>query len=213
MKDRPIYLFSLSSHPNALHVNSLAITLFQPDIDFSKYDYLIITSKQAVKALRQYNKSDYITKPALCISKQSAKSFEELGGSVLAVGRGYGENLAESIKRYPRDTKWLYLRAKVIASDFATLCREDGYNIDEKTVYASACSQEILHVTVEKNAILIFTSPSSVRCFLKNHKLLDSQKIIVIGKTTAQALPKECKYTLADETTLESCMQIAASLK
>jgi len=213
VKDRSIYLFSLSSHPHAFYVNSLTITFFRPNIDFFQYDYLIITSKQAVKALRQYNKSDYITKPALCISKQSAKSFEELGGSVLAVSRGYGDNLAEYIKRYPKDTKWLYLRAKVIASDFATLCREDGYKVDEKTVYASACSQEILHVTVEKNAILIFTSPSSVRCFLKNHKLLDSQKIIVIGKTTAQALPKECRYTLADETTLESCMQIAASLK
>ena len=210
---KPIYLFSISSHPDALHVNSLEITFFKPEIDFSKYDYLIITSKQASKALQQYEKKEYINKPALCISSQSAKSFEDLGGKVLDTGRGYGDNLAEYIKTYPKDTKWLYLRAQVIASDFVITCKEEGYDIDEKIVYASACSQEILHVTVDKDAVLIFTSPSSVQCFLKNHQLLDSHKVIVIGKTTAQALPKNCEYILSNETTVESCMQIAASLK
>ena len=210
---KQIYLFSLSSHSDAYHVNSLDITFFRPEIDFSKYDYLIITSKQTSKALQQYDKKEYINKPALCVSKQSAKSFEDLGGQVLAVGRGYGDNLIEQIKRYPKTKKWLYLRAKVVASDFVFTCKEKGYSIDEKIVYASDCSQEIRNATVEEEAILIFTSPSSVRCFLKNHTFSKRQKIIVIGKTTAQALPKDCSCILSDETTIESCMQIAHSLE
>jgi len=208
-----IYLFSISSHPDTLHVNSLDITFFQPDIDFSQYDYLIITSKQASKALQQYDKKEYINKPALCISKQSAKSFEDLGGQVLAVGGGYGDNLIEKITSFEKEKRWLYLRAKVIASDFVLTCKEDGYNIDEAIVYASECSKEVLHVTVEEEAILIFTSPSSVHCFLKNHTFLPTHQIIVIGKTTAKAIPKNCSYILSDETTIESCMQIAYSLK
>ncbi len=213
MNNKPIYLFSISSHPDAISINSLDITFFKPEIDFSKYDSLIITSKQASKALKQYNKKEYINKPALCISQQSAKSFESLGGQVLAVGKGYGDTLIEKIKAYPKETKWLYLRAKVIASDFVFTCKEDGYIIDEKIVYESDCSEAIKNVNVEDDAILIFTSPSSVECFLKNNTLLDTHKIIVIGKTTAKAIPKNCTYILSDDTTIESCMQIARSLK
>ena len=210
---KPIYLFSISSHSDALHVNSLDIVFFKPEIDFSKYDYLIITSKQASKALQQYDQIEYINKPALCISKQSAKSFEDLGGKVLAVGGGYGDNLIKKINSFEKEKKWLYLRAKVVASDFVLTCKEDGHFIDEVVVYESDCAKVIQEVKVEEDAILIFTSPSSVKCFLKNHSLLDTQQIIVIGKTTAKAIPKNCSYILSDDTTIESCMQIARSLK
>ena len=163
--------------------------------------------------MQQYYKNDYINKPALCVSKQSAKSFEDLGGQVLDVGKGYGDNLGALIRSYPKETKWLYLRAKVVASDFVVTCKREGYSLDEKIVYESKCSEVISKTNVEDDAILIFTSPSSVKCFLKNHKLLQSHKIIVIGKTTAKAIPKNCTYILSNETTIESCMQIASSLK
>jgi len=213
MQNRPIYLFSISSHPDALHVNSLDITFFKPAIDFSKYDYLIITSKQASKALQQYDKKEYINKPALCVSKQSAKSFEGLGGQVLAVGRGYGDNLIEQINSFEKEKKWLYLRAKIVASDFVVTCKKNSYFIDEAVVYESDCAEAMQEVKVEEDAILIFTSPSSVKCFLKNHSFLNTQQIIVIGKTTAKALPKNIDYMLSNETTIESCIQIAHSLK
>ena len=213
MNNKPIYLFSISSHPDAVNVNSLDITFFKPEIDFSQYDYLIITSKQASKALTQYNKNEYIHKPALCISNQSAKSFENLGGQVLAVGGGYGDTLMEKITTYPKGKKWLYLRAKIIASDFVSLCKADAYNIDEAIVYTSECSKEIEQIVVENNAILIFTSPSSVRCFLKNSSFTQEQKIIVIGRTTAKTLPRNISYILSDETTIKSCIKIARSLK
>ena len=206
---RSIYLFSISSHPDAISINSLDITFFQPEIDFSKYDALIITSKQASKALTQYDKESYLHLPALCVSVASAKSYEALGGKVLDIGGGYGDNLVDKIKEYPKTKKWLYLRAKVVASDFASLCKEEGYSIDELIVYESDCSQAIADVKVEENAILIFTSPSSVKCFLKNHTFTQEQTIIVIGKTTAKALPREINYILSDKTTIESCIQIA----
>lgn len=208
-----IYLFSTSSHPDAISINSLDITFLKPEIDFSQYDYLIITSKQVSKALQQYEKKEYISKPALCVSAQSAKSFELLGGEVLAVGKGYGDNLAEQIKSFPKEKKWLYLRAKVVASDFVLTCKESGYMIDEKIVYESECSKIIKKVKVEEEATLIFTSPSSVKCFLKDHELLDTHNIVVIGKTTAKALPKNCSYILSNDTTVDSCIQIAKSLK
>jgi len=204
----PIYLFSISSHPNVVSVNSLQIKFLKPQIYFSKYDYLIVTSKQTSKALKQYEKSQYIDKKALCVSVASAQSYEELGTEVLDIGGGYGDNLVDKIKSYPKETKWLYLRAKVVASDFVSLCQKDGFNVDEVVVYESECSQEILDVKVEDKATLIFTSPSSLNCFLKNSSLKKSHTIIVIGKTTAKALPQDIEYTISKETTIESCIQL-----
>ena len=201
-----IYLFSISSHQKAKSINSLSIKFLKPTIDFSKYDYIIITSKQTSQALKQYKKDSYITKPALCVSKQSAISYENLGGDILKIGGGYGDNLVDIIKSYPKEKKWLYLRAKVVASDFVNICQNNGYHIDETIVYESACSKEILECRVEDDSILIFTSPSSVKCFLKNHTIKQTHKVIVIGKTTAKSLPKNLNYIISEETTIESCI-------
>jgi len=212
LNQNPTYLFSVSKHKDTININSLSISFYKPDIDFSNYDYLIITSKQTTKALEQYNKQDYIDKKALCVSKQSALSYEKIGAKVLKVGGGYGDNLKEIIKSYPKSTRWLYLRAKVVASDFVEFCKDDGYLIDESIVYESDCSDEILDAKVQKDATLIFTSPSSINCFLKNHTILKSHKVIVIGKTTAKALPKDIDYQISSQTTIQSCVDMANRL-
>ncbi len=209
---KPIYLFSTSSHPDAISINSLEISFLKPDIDFSNYDYLIITSKQSVKALKQYAQEDYINIPALCVSAKTASSYEALGGKLLDTGGGYGDNLRTKIQEFPKETKWLYLRADVVASNFAELCIKDGYLIDGKIVYKSGCSKEIKEVKAEAGSVLIFTSPSSVECFLKTHDLSKTYKVVVIGRTTAKALPDGVKYTISDETTIESCIRSAERL-
>lgn len=201
-----IYLFSINSHPKATHINSLDIVFLQPNIDFSKYDYLILTSKQASKALGQYKSSDYLDKKAVTVSKQSALSYEKIGGEILEVGKGYGDNLYELIRRYPKSKKWLYLRAEKVASDFAQRLREDGFFIDEAVVYKSQCSKDIAMVSVEEDATLIFTSPSSVKCFLEHHTINKRNKVVVIGKTTAKILPSSVNYTMAQKPTIESCL-------
>ena len=204
---KKIYLFSISKHPDAISINSLSIKLLKPQIDFLKYDYLIITSKQASKVLAQYDKNNYISKKALCVSKQSALSYEKLGGDILDIGAGYGDNLVDKIKQFPKTTSWLYLRAKVVASNFVAVCNADGYNIYEIIVYESDCSRDILECKVEDDANLIFTSPSSVKCFLKNKTIKPTHKVIVIGKTTAKALPNGVNFIISDETTIKSCME------
>ncbi len=209
---RPVYLFSISSHPDTVSVNSLSITFLQPEIDFSKYDAFIITSKQASKALEQYQTQLFQNIPALCVSKASAKSYEAIGGRVLDVGEGYGDNLVQKIKNYPKSMRWLYLRAKVVASDFVFVSKKEGYLIDEAIVYVSECSKDILNVEVVEESILIFTSPSSLECFLQTHTLSKRSTLIVIGKTTAKAVPKGIEYHISEKTTIESCMELAKSI-
>ncbi len=208
----PIYLFSLSSDEEAISIPSLDITFFKPDIDFSACDAFILTSKQAVAALEQYPKELYMQKKALCISKATAEAFSKIGGEILEVGKGYGDSLYETVKKYPKSMRWLYLRAKEVASSFAKNLRSDGYRIEESVLYKSECSQAIQSANVAKEAILIFTSPSSVRCYMQNHTFSKGHTVIVIGKTTARALPKEIPFLLAPEPTIKSCMQIAKNI-
>lgn len=209
---KKIYLFSTSSYPDTIHINSLDITFFKPEIDFSDYDHLIITSKQIAKALQQYEQASYITKPALCVSTQSAKSFKAIGGEVLQTGEGYGDNLSKLIQTYPKEKKWLYLRAKDVASNFVEDTRDAGYQIDEAILYETFCAEAIQKAQPEDDAILIFTSPSSVRCFLESNSLKITQKIIVIGKTTAKSLPKDFECLISEDTTIESCVKMAKKL-
>ncbi|WP_428738106.1 uroporphyrinogen-III synthase [Sulfurimonas sp.] len=209
---KKIYLFSTTPYLDTIHINSLNTRFFTPNIDFSKYDYLIISSKQVAKALEQYDIKAYIDKPALCVSEQTAKSFEVLGGEVLERGEGYSDTFIKLITKYPKEAKWLYLRAKETASDFVNQIRELDYFIDEAIVYETSCSQEILDVQIENDAVLIFTSPSSVKCFLQTHQLSEQNSLVTIGKTTAKALPNGMKYKTASLQSIESCVELARKL-
>ncbi|MFA5234715.1 MAG: uroporphyrinogen-III synthase [Sulfurimonas sp.] len=206
---KKIYLFATSKSKDAINIKSLDVRFLKPDIDFSKYNYLIITSKQTVKALEQYDRKDFINIPALCVSLKTANLYKEFGGKVLDVGDGYGDNLAKNIKEYSNETKWLYLRAELIASDFVQKCKDGGYEIDEKILYVSECSKEILDVRVSDDSTLIFTSPSSIECFLKNNTIHPNAKVIVIGTTTANYLPDGINYIISQNTSIESCVELA----
>jgi len=209
---KQIYLFATSKSPHAKSIKSLEVRFLKPTIDFNNYDYLIITSKQTVKALEQYDKKEFIDIPALCVSIKTATSYEKYGGKILAVGDGYGDNLVKNIKEFSKETKWLYLRAELIASDFVHRSQNDGYDIDEEILYVSECSQEILDVRVNDDSILIFTSPSAISCFLKNNTINPDAKVIVIGKTTASSLPEGIEYQISEKTSIDSCIELAFTL-
>lgn len=207
---RQIYLFATSKHPDAISAKSLEVKFLKPSIDFTKYDYLIVTSKQTVKALEQYERKNFINIPALCVSVKTATSYENFGGKILEIGDGYGDNLVINIQEKQKNIKWLYLRAEKIASDFVQRCKSDGYSIDEEILYVSECAKEGMEVEICDNATLVFTSPSSIECFLKTHTIRPNDKIVVIGKTTAKALPKDLEYKVAQKTSIESCMELAS---
>ncbi|WP_373004116.1 uroporphyrinogen-III synthase [Sulfurimonas sp.] len=210
---RQIYLFATSKHPDAISSKSLEVRFLKPKINFTKYDYLIITSKQTVKALEQYKKEEFINIPALCVSVKTATTYENFGGNILDIGDGYGDNLVKNIKEKSKDKKWLYLRAELIASDFVQRCQDDGYDIDEEILYVSECAREGMEVEIEENPILIFTSPSSIECFLKTHTIGLDAKVVVIGKTTAKALPDSVEYKISQKTSIDSCMEMALTLQ
>lgn len=205
---KTIYLFSISTHPDTISINSLEITLLKPAINFEQYDYLIATSKQVALALKQYS-SEYKMKKVLSISNATAESMKKIGCKTLEIGSGYGDDLSDIISKYPKKTKWLYLRAKEVASNFVQEKVENGFLIDEVVVYESQCSQSIKNLSLDPYSTLIFTSPSSVKCFLQTNKLLSTHNIIVIGESTKKSLPSNIYCKVSKKTTINACVELA----
>lgn len=207
---RPIYLVSKTPYPGLNHIPVLTTQFLKPAIDFRSYDALIVTSKQAIDALECYGHG-WKRLPLLCVSAATAAHAEACDAEVLHVGKGYADSLPELIARYHR-WRWLFVRAEVVASDFVSALQSEGVAIDEKIVYKTACNSLLKTPLAPADAILIFTAPSAIACFLKFSPILATNKVVVIGKTTYAALPEGIEAVIANEPSIESAVESARAL-
>jgi len=208
---RPIYLISQTSYPGVLHIPILKICFFTPVIDFTPYLGLIFTSKQAVKSLEHYPDS-WKKLPCICVSKATETAAREAGACDIRAAEGYGKSIPDLLVSEQKSGKWLYLRPKVIASEWVETAREKGVAIDEVIMYETVCNREEPFPSIEMNGVLIFTSPSSIECFMHRYSFLPGHKVVVIGKTTQEALPVGIDSSLSDFTSIASCMKMAREI-
>lgn len=208
---RPIYLISQTPYPGVIHIPVLAIGFFTPPIDFSIYTGLIFTSKQAIKSLEHYS-DDWKNLPSVCVSEATASAARNSGIKDVEMVQGYGESIPDKLASRGKGGKWLYLRPKVIASEWVEAAHDKGVEVDEAIMYETLCNSEEEFPAIEKNGVLIFTSPSSIECFSKRYTILPSHKVVVIGKTTQNALPLGIKSTLSETTSVESCVEKAREI-
>lgn len=209
---RPIYLISKTSHDNAagvIHIPILSIHLLTPIIDFSRYDGLIITSKEGASALGNYT-VPWQKLDILCVGEATAQVVNTMGGYNITVARGYGDSILEILEN--QDNRWLYVRPRAIASSWPQKARLMGKKIDEVVIYETTCNESIKAVEIACDGILIFTSPSGIECFLKRYSFASTHTIVTIGTTTQKALPQGVASVLSDETSVESCIQSARKL-
>lgn len=209
---RPIYLISKTSHDSAsdvIHIPILSIVYLHPPIDFSRYDGIIITSKEGAKALGFYD-IDWEKIDILCVGESTAQEVKILGGRNITIASGYGESLLEILENH--STRWLYLRPKMIASSWPSQARMMGKKIDEVIIYETSCNAQMKSIPIADDGVLIFTSPSSIECFLERYSFHPSHSVIVIGKTTQKALPSDIESYMADATTIDACVNKAREI-
>ncbi|WP_345975172.1 uroporphyrinogen-III synthase [Sulfurimonas sp. HSL3-7] len=206
-----IFLFSTTSHPHVTHIPILATRFFQPVIDFSAYDAIVLTSKQAVTALEKIS-SNWKVLPALCVASKTAYAVEKAGGELLEKGEGYGDSLTDIIIDNYASYRWLYPRPAVVASDFKEHVKQAGVHMDDIIVYETYCNDACRDIELPDNAILVFTSPLTIACFMTLFSFKSSYKVVVIGKTTAKALPENIKYHMPDLPTVDASVLLAEKL-
>ena len=87
------------------------------------------------------------------------------------------------------------------------ILKDNKINLDEVVAYETSCKET--NIDLEEDSIFIFTSPSSVECFFKQYSWKDSYKAVVIGKTTADYLPKNVDFIMSSETSVDECVNLA----
>ncbi len=205
---RPIYLISKTPFEGVIHI---PISFLNPVIYFAQYEGIILTSKQALLALQYYTFA-WENLQCICVSEGTAEAAREAGVVQVEVGNGYGKSIPDVLNSKKRQGKWLYLRPKVIASEWVEHARSKGFEIDEAVVYETTCNKDIDRINITNDAVLIFTSPSSIECFLKHHIFHKTQTVVVIGQTTKNALPKTVEGYISPETTVASAVKTAQKI-
>jgi len=208
-KDGMIYLLSPSSKEGTIHLPMIHFSLLPSTIDLSKCDTLMFTSKQAVKSAEALN-PEWKKYPCLAIGSATAKEIESLGGKVVYQPKSYyGETLSQDIIAQFHDKKILYLRPKEVSFDSKDFLSKEGLEIEEQIIYETSCVSYKKEDKPVKHAIIIFTSPSSIRCFLKNFEWDESYTAVVIGEATRVHLPSDARYEVADIPLIDACIKKA----
>lgn len=203
---RAIYLLSPTPKEGTMALPMIDFTVTAKSIDFSNSDTLIFTSKQAVVTADKIDGS-WKNYPCVAIGPATKKQIEDLGGEVIYYPKSfYGETLSADIARFFRDKKLLYLRPKEISFDSKGYLEKEGITMQEQIIYETSCIQYSLEKKPSKNAIIIFTSPSTIHCFLKNFEWDESYTAVVIGKATKVHLPVDVEYVVADEPLINACI-------
>lgn len=207
---KKIYLLNEQKHEDVENLEVFQIEYIKSDVDLKKYDALVFTSKNGVKAINSFNQ-DWKNIPSYAIAQKTANTIIKLGGVVEFIGNsGHGNDFAYELKNILKDKKVLYVKALKTVSNLPNILKENGIFLDEIIAYKTSCKKS--NIILEENSIFIFTSPSSVECFFKQYSWKNSYKAIVIGKTTAEFLPSNINYEISSQTSVEECIKLAKQL-
>ncbi len=145
--------------------------------------------------------------PSYSIGSGTSKAIKELGGRVVYEAKNsYGDEFAKEIKKRLRGKRVLFLRAKEVTSKLNKILKENGVLLDEEIVYETLCN-DCKNLTKPKSgSCIIFSSPSTVKCFFKCFEWDSSYRAVVIGEVTLKALPKDIPYILSDKPNIPSCI-------
>ncbi len=203
-----IYLLSNQKYDAVENLEVFKIEYIPSEIDFSIYDALIISSKNAIYSLNSFTK-DWKKIPCYAIAEKTAKVIKEEGGLIEFVGSsGHGNDFAKEILPLVKNKKVLYVRALKVVSNIFQILKDNDISINQAITYKTVCN-ESLNKIIENNSVIIFTSPSSIQCFFNKYTWDSSYKAIVIGNTSAKYMPKNIKFEVSSKTSIEECIKLA----
>ena len=205
-----IYLLNNQKFDEVVNLEVFKVQSLKLDIDLKPYDALVFTSKSAIFALED-NKIDWKKIPSYLIAEATSNIAKSFGANIAFTGlSGHGNDFANELIPHLKDKKVLYIKAKKTVSNLPEILRENGINVDELVSYETVCNSSLKSFELEEGSTIIFTSPSSVECFFKKFSWNSSFKAILIGKTTAQYLPKELvNYKISSTTNVKECIKLA----
>jgi uroporphyrinogen-III synthase len=208
----PIYLLNNDKYEGVINYPVIKINFLSPSISFNDIDYLIFTSKNGVRAIDKIT-DKWKSIPSFAIGKATANEIKKRGGLVEFIGsKAYGDIFAKEITQKYHNKKFLFLRAKEIISDIKGIFKNSDNSLKETVIYETVCNKPDNYI--KKPAIVVFTSPSTVKCFVK---LNDFENIlpIAIGDKTKNILLEYTKNSVLtpEIPSIKECIKLAKNVK
>lgn len=206
-----IYLLNSDTYEGITTLQTIKINLLPKEINLDDFDALIFTSKNGVKAIDKLNK-EWINKEIYSIGQGTSKEIKKHNANLVYTAKNsYGDSFAQEIKQKLKGKKVLFLRAKVVTSKLNQILLNEGIDLKEEIVYETVCADYSAKHSPQSDSIIIFTSPSTIKCFLKNFKWQESYRAICIGTVTAKSMPSNIRYDISEKQTIPSCIELAKS--
>jgi len=150
----------------------------------------------------------------VAIGPATKRQIERLGGRVIFQPENYyGKELAGDIANFFRDRHILYLRPEKISFDSKKYLNKSGIVLQEQIIYRTSCLSYAPSEQPPESSIIIFTSPSTIHCFLKNFTWLESYTAVVIGQSTKVHLPENSDFVVSDTPLIDACIEKASKLQ
>jgi uroporphyrinogen-III synthase len=209
---RAVYLTSPLPKAGTIPLPMIDFRIMADEIDYQSCDMLMFTSKQAVWSAEQIDPG-WKCLPTVAIGSATAKQIESLGGEVkYHPQKFYGQELAQDILAQFQSHNILYLRPKIVSFDSRAYLKRAGYELKEQIIYKTFCRSYEQDFRPVHDAIIIFTSPSTIHCFLDSFGWDNSYTAVVIGHATVEHLPAGCNYYISDTPLIDACVAKAKTL-
>jgi len=208
---KKIFILNDQKIEGVLNIPLLNIKYIPQDVNLENYDALIFTSKNAIYSINSFNKN-WKKIPSYAIAKKTNTIIKEEGGITAFVGKcSHGDDFAHEIKNDLHNKRVLYIRAKKIVSNLTQILKDSNVRIDELITYETTCNKLKEAIKIPDYSIIIFSSPSTVKCFFNIYNWNETYQAISIGKTTASYLPKNISCKISPSQSIADCIQFAKS--
>jgi uroporphyrinogen-III synthase len=209
---RPVYLLSPTFKKGTLSLPMIQFNTIADRLELGECDTLMFTSKQAVITAEAID-PNWKNIASVAVGPATKKQIEALGGEVIFYPENfYGEKLAGNIADFFQDRNILYLRPKEITFDSKGYLLKRGITLHEQIIYETSCINYKPEDQPPESSVIVFTSPSTIHCFLNNFQWLPSYTAVVIGQSTQQHLPLNASYVVADTPLIDACIKKAKEL-
>jgi uroporphyrinogen-III synthase len=207
-----IILLSNAKYEGVENLPVFDIEYLDININLKEYDSLIFTSKNAIYALDKAS-LPWTTLDSYAIAKKTSDILKRYNSNVVFTGvSSHGDNFADELIPLLKNKKVLYVKGEKSVSKLFNILKDNKINVEELVVYKTICNKKDLKVPA-LNSIIIFTSPSCVKCFFDKIAWNETYKAVVIGNTTAKYMPKNIKYKTSSTQSIEACIELAKTFQ
>jgi uroporphyrinogen-III synthase len=177
-------------------IQTKAVSFETPQLN----DYLVFTSKQAVKSVLKSDVKNVHTISCLCVGSKTKNFLKKKGFTVIECAN-YAEDLIQIIDSKYKSNSFTFFCGNIRKNTIPNFFQENKIVYNETIVYETKLKPQ--QIKEPFNGVLFF-SPSGVNSFLEKNSL-ENKTCFCIGTTTAKALENRTKnIVIASQPTIEN---------